>query len=76
LVDPAGVRGEGADDLAGGGVDDPDVVVVDQQDDRRARKCQGRPAVERRSPEGDLVVVVLKMPSDGDGAGVEALAGE
>jgi len=33
VVAAFGVDGEGADDLAGGGVDDADVVAVDEEND-------------------------------------------
>lgn len=33
LVVAAGVEGEGAEDLAGGGIDDADVEVVDENED-------------------------------------------
>ena len=50
VVAAFGVDGEGADNLAGGGVDDADVVAVDEQDD--AGSVEG-------SAEADVVHVAV-----------------
>ena len=55
MVAVFGVDGEGADDLAGGGVDDADVVVVDEGDDGGS--------VEGPS-EADVVEVAVDADAD------------
>ena len=50
VVSLVGVDGEGADDFAGCGVDDADVVALDEQDD--AGSVEG-------SPEADVVQVAV-----------------
>ena len=50
-----GIDGEGADDFAGGGVDDADVVAVDEQDD--AGSVEG-------SSESDVVEVAVDAQAD------------
>ena len=61
-----GVEGEGADDLAGGGVDDPDVEVVDEQDDRGAGQRSADANVKERSvvAEGDFAGFVDAVVAD------------
>ena len=62
MVAAFGVDGESADDFAGGGVDDADVVAVDEQDD--AGSVVGM-------SEAD--VVELAIDAHGDIAGVDAV---
>ena len=62
VVAAFGVDGEGAEDFAGGGVDDADVVVVDEQDD--AGSVEG-------SAESD--VVHLAVDAQADASGVDAV---
>ena len=59
------VDGEGADDLAGGGVDDADVWVVDEHDD--AGSVEG-------SSESD--VVHLAVDSQADASGLDAVVAD
>ena len=56
MVAVFGVDGEGADDLAGGGVNDADLVAVDEQDD--AGSVVG-------SSEADVVHVAVDAQADG-----------
>ena len=65
MVAAFGVDGEGADDFAGGGVDDADVEVVDEQDD--AGSVEG---------SSDADVVELAVDAQGDAAGVDAVVAE
>src|SRR5215470_6918891 len=58
LVDPGGVEGELAEEFAGGGVDDPDVQVLDEQQD-----------VGSGVGSADADVVELAAVAQGDGAG-------
>ena len=58
LVAAFGVEGEGADDFAGGGVDDADVEVVDEQDDGGAGVGSA-----------DADVVEVAVVAEGDFAG-------
>ena len=58
LVAAVGVEGEVADDFAGGGVDDADVEVVDEHDDRGAGEGSA-----------DADVVELAVVAEGDFAG-------
>ena len=55
VVAAVGVDGECADDLAGGGVDDPCVVAVDEHDD--AGSVEG-------SPESDVVQLTVVAEAD------------
>ncbi len=55
VVVAVGVEGEGADDFSGGGVDDADVEVVDEQDD--AGSVEG-------SSEADVVHVAVVSEAD------------
>lgn len=65
MVAVFGVDGELADDFAGGGVDDADVVVVDEQDD--AGSVEG-------SAESD--VVELAVDAQADASGVDAVVAD
>ena len=65
MVAVFGVDGEGADDFAGGGVDDADVVAVDEQDD--AGSVEG-------SAESD--VVHLAVDAQADASGVDAVGAD
>ena len=60
-----GVDGEGADDFAGGGVDDADVVAVDEHGD--AGSVEG-------SPESD--VVHLAVDAQADASGVDSVVAD
>lgn len=60
-----GVYGEGADEFTGGGVDDADVVAVDEQDD--AGSVEG-------SAESD--VVHLAVYAQAHAAGVDAIVAD
>ena len=65
MVAALGVDGEGADDFAGGGVDDADVVAVDEHDD--AGSVEG---------SSDSDVVHLAVDAQGDGAGGDAVVAD
>ena len=55
MVAVLGVDGEGADDLAGGGVDDAHVVAVDEEED--GGSVEG-------SPDADVVHVAVDPEAD------------
>ena len=65
MVAAFGVDGEGADDLAGGGVNDAHVVAVDEQND--AGSVEGSP---------DTDVVEVAVDAQGDGAGGDAVVAD
>jgi hypothetical protein len=65
VVAAFGVDGEGSDDLAGGGVDDADVEVIDEEDD-------GGSVVA--SADGD--VVELAVDAEADVALADAVAAD
>lgn len=65
MVAAVGGDGQGADDLSGGGVDDADVVAIDEQDD--AGSVEG-------SPEAD--VVEEAVDAQGDCAGRNKLGAD
>lgn len=66
LVGAGGVEGELAEEFAGGGVDDADVEVVDQEDDRGARVGSADADVEQAAvvAEGDFAGVVDAVVAD------------
>src|SRR5262245_64656228 len=77
LVAAFGVEGQLADDLAGGGVDDADVEVVDEEGDRGAGVGAADADVEQAPvvAEGDLaglVDAVVTDPVVAGGVGVGA----
>ena len=65
MVAAFGVDGEGADDLAGGGVDDAHVVAIDEEND--AGSVEG-------SAESD--VVHLAVDAEADASGVDAVGAD
>ena len=64
MVAAVGVDGEGADDLAGGGVDDADVIAPDEEDGG---------SVEGSS---DADVVNVTVDAKADVAGVDSVAAD
>ena len=66
LVLAVGVEGQGADDFAGGGVDDADVEVVDEKDDRCAGVGSADADVEEPSvdSQGDFAGFVDSVVAD------------
>ena len=65
MVEPVWVDGEVSEEFAGGGVDDSDVEVVDEEDD--AGSVEG-------SSESD--VVELAVDAEGDCAGTDAVVAD